>query len=102
MKSVGKAFLAILAVLVFTDFARADVVTDWNAIVTPIAVPARAPSPTSILDIATMQVAMHDAIQAFEHRYETYAPPISGATGSSVAAAAKAAHDVLVAHFPGM
>jgi hypothetical protein len=40
---------------------------------------------------------MHDAIQAFEQRYESFAPPILNATGSPIAAAATAAHDVLVA-----
>ena len=33
-------------------------------------------------------LAMHDAIQAFEHRYEPYGLPIAGATGSPIAAAA--------------
>jgi len=82
--------------------ARADVVTDWN-LITVQTINALAPAshlrpgPTSILDLATVHVAMHDAIQAFEHRYESYAPPIPAATGSPIAAAAKAAHDVLVA-----
>jgi len=82
--------------------ARADVVTDWNLITVQTInalTPAShlRPGPTSILDLATVHVAMHDAIQAFEHRYESYAPPIPAATGSPIAAAAKAAHDVLVA-----
>jgi hypothetical protein len=47
-----------------------------------------------------IHAAMHDAIQAFEHRFETYGPPIEGATGSPVDAAATAAHDVLVVLFP--
>jgi hypothetical protein len=41
-------------------------------------------------------LAMHDAIQAFEHRFESYTEPIADASGSPVAAAAAAAHDVLV------
>src|SRR5262249_5979893 len=42
----------------------------------------------------------HDAIQAYDGRFETYAAPILNASGSPVAAAASAAHDVLVAQFP--
>jgi len=77
----------------------ADVVTDWNLIATQLAVPAR-PGPSSMLDLAMVQVAMHDAIQAYEHRFESYGPTIPTASGSPVAAAATAAHDVLVARFP--
>jgi hypothetical protein len=47
-----------------------------------------------------VQAAVHDAIQAIEKRFELYAGPIPNATGSPVAAAASAAHDVLVARFP--
>jgi hypothetical protein len=82
--------------------ARADVVTDWNAIAVQTvaaAVPAR-PGPSAILDFAVVSVAMHDAIQAFDGRYEPYAGEIPNASGSAVAAAATAAHDVLVARFP--
>ena len=43
---------------------------------------------------------MHDAVQAFERRYEPYCMAIAGASGSPVAAAAKAARDVLAALFP--
>ena len=56
--------------------------------------------PASILDFATVHVAMHDAIQAFEKRFESYAAPITVASGSPIAAAAAAAHAVLVARFP--
>jgi hypothetical protein len=82
--------------------ARADVVVDWNAIATQTAFAAAPPrpGPTAILDLAMVSVAMHDAIQAFEGRYESYAGAIPNATGSPVAAAAVAAHDVLVARFP--
>jgi hypothetical protein len=51
---------------------------------------------SSILDLAMVHLAMHDAIQAYDHRFEPYAGTISNATGSPVAAAAAAAHDVLV------
>jgi hypothetical protein len=83
--------------------ARADnVVVDWNAIATQAifsAVPPR-PGPSAVLDLAILQAAVHDAIQAIEKRYESYGPGIPNASGSIVAAAASAAHDVLIARFP--
>jgi hypothetical protein len=47
-----------------------------------------------------VHLAMHDAIQAFERRYESYCIAIPNATGSPVAAASGAARDVLVGLFP--
>jgi hypothetical protein len=82
--------------------ANADVVLDWNAIAmqaTASATPPR-PGPSSILDLAIVHLAMHDAIQAFDRHYEPYAGEILNASGSAVAAAATAAHDVLVARLP--
>src|ERR1700740_916060 len=79
--------------------ARADVVSDWNAIAAQTAIPAR-PGPSAILDLTMVHAAMPDAIQAFQRRFEPYGTPIANASGSPVAAAARAAHDVLVARFP--
>jgi hypothetical protein len=47
-----------------------------------------------------VHAAVYDAVQAIEKRYEPYYVEIPGASGSPVAAAAKAAHDVLVNRFP--
>src|SRR5262245_37640093 len=85
-----------------TASAASDVVSDWNIIAgqaVAASVPPR-PGPSSILDFAVVHIAMHDAIQAIEGRYETYALSLQNAAGSPVAAAASAAHDVLVNHFP--
>lgn len=83
---------------------RADVVTDWNlrtlqTLGAATLTDAR-PGPSGILDLAMVHAAMHDAIQAFEKRFETVGMPVANATGSPVAAAATAAHDVLVNRFP--
>jgi hypothetical protein len=43
---------------------------------------------------------MHDAAQAYDQRFESYAGVIPGASGSSIVAVAKAAHDVLANRFP--
>jgi hypothetical protein len=94
--------LVVCGYLSWAAPVSADVVTDWNAIATPsilTGVPTRFGG-TSFLDFAMVHLAMHDAIQAFEGRYESYGAPIPGATGSPVAAAASAAHAVLVNRFP--
>lgn len=91
--------LIVCVCLSWAGLACADVVSDWNAIASQTAIPVR-PGPTAILDMAMVHVAMHDAIQAFQGRFEPYGSPISNASGSPVAAAARAAHDVLVARFP--
>jgi hypothetical protein len=80
-----------------------DAATDWNAIAVQAlvaAVPAR-PGPVAFLDLAVVQAAVHDAVQAIDRRYEPYHVHIPGASGSPEAAAAKAAHDVLVNILPG-
>jgi hypothetical protein len=54
----------------------------------------------SSLDIALVQVAVHDAVQAIDRRFEPYHVEIKGAKGSRSAAVAAAAHDVLVGIYP--
>ena len=81
--------------------AGADVITDWNT--TLLATIATAPPgaiPSRIIDIAVVHIAMHDAVQAIQQRFETYSPGITPASGSVIAAVSKAARDVLVNRFP--
>jgi len=103
MRNLSRAAgLIVCASLSWAAQAKADVVLDWNAIAIQTigaAVPPR-PGPSAILDVAVVHVAIHDAIQAFEGRFEPYVGSIPNATGSPIAAAATAAHDVLVARFP--
>ena len=80
--------------------ARADAVADWNAIAVQATVTGGRPGPTGVLDIAMAQAAVYDAVQAIEQQFEPYYVEIPGASGSPVAATAKAAHDVLVNRFP--
>ena len=91
--------LIVLQYLIWAAPATADVVTDWNEIATQTAVPAR-PGPSSVLDLAMVHIAMHDAIQAYQARFESYAGAIPNPSGSPIAAAASAAQAVLVAQFP--
>jgi hypothetical protein len=92
------AILAIL--LVVPASANADAVADWNAIAVQATITAARPGPTGVLDVAMVQAAVYDAVQAIERRYQPYYVEIKGASGSPVAAAAKAARDVLVNRFP--
>jgi hypothetical protein len=79
---------------------RADAVVDWD-IITGQTIPfATRPGGAPGLDYAMVHAAIHDAVQAYDRRFEPYAVDITGASGSPVAAVAKAAHDVLVALFP--
>lgn len=91
--------LAVI-VLALPAMVRADVVTDWNAIAVQATLTANRPGPSGVIDIAIVHVTMYDAVQAIEKKYEPYYVEIPGASGSPVAAAAKAAHDVLVNRFP--
>ena len=79
---------------------RADAVSDWNAIAVQSTITAARPGQTGMLDVAMVQLAIYDAVQSIEKKYEPYYVEIPGASGSPEAAAAKAAHDVLVSRFP--
>jgi hypothetical protein len=96
--------LSNLSMLVFLlavpSCARADAVSDWNAIAVQSTITAARPGQTGMLDVAMVQLAIYDAVQAIEKKYEPYYVEIPGASGSPEAAAAKAAHDVLVSRFP--
>ncbi len=95
------AAIAIVAILLAAPASvRADAVSDWNGFAVQAVVTGARPGPTGVLDIAMVQAAVYDAVQAIERDFEPYYVEIKGATGSPIAAAAKAAHDVLVSRFP--
>jgi hypothetical protein len=87
------------AALSLPGLASADAVTDWNEI-TVAAVSAGRPGPIGQMDIALVQIAVHDAVQAIENRYEPYHFDLKNAEGKRSAAVAAAAHDMLVGMFP--
>ena len=89
----------VLAALAWAGAAGADAITDWNDIAN-VAVAAGRPGPIGATDLALVQVAVHDAVQSFEHRFEPYYAEVKGAKGSKSAAVAAAAHGVLVAFYP--
>jgi PAP2 superfamily len=98
-------FLIALALLTLasTVVARADAVTDWNAIAsTTIVVNAGQPPPVSALSFAMVQGAVYDAVNAIDRGHQPYlVQPPSSPTDSKEAAAATAAFRVLVG-FPDL
>lgn len=77
--------------------AYADVVTDWNARTMSCAGVNR-PGVPGLLDVALVQAAVHDAVQAIQGRFEAYRyqNPSRLGVGSPAAAAAAASYGVLV------
>jgi len=101
----GTAAFLVWTSLTLATPAAADVVADWNVCAPTIIAAGRGTiqfgaGPATQLDLATVHLAMHDAIQAYDRRYAPYAGPIAGGEGSAIAAAARAAHTVLFAKFP--
>lgn len=96
--------ILLLALLGGAAPALADAVTDWNEI-TVQAVSTGRPGPIGAVDIALVQVAVHDAVQAIDQQFEPYHAEIDTAHGRRAegrrsAAIAAAAHDVLVGMYP--
>ena len=79
--------------------AYADAVTDWNA--RTITCSANRPSVQGLLDVALIQAAVHDAIQAIQGRFEAYryTNPSRLGVGSPAAAAAAASYRMLVTFY---
>lgn len=77
-----------------------DAVTDWNEIAVAAVATGR-PGPIGQPDLGLVQAAVHDAIQAYEKRFEPYYAAVKPKpAGSKVAAAVAAAHGVLVGFYP--
>ena len=74
-------------------------VTFWNNVAVTAATAGR-PGVPGLLDIALVQAAVHDAVQAIEGRYEPYLFSDPSATGSPQAAVAAAAYGVLAQLYP--
>jgi len=101
----GTTAIIIGTTLALATPAAADVVADWNVCAPGIIGTGRAAvqfgaGPSTQLDLAVVHLAMHDAIQAYDQRFQPYAGTIATGGGSAVAAAARAAHAVLLAKFP--
>ena len=105
MIKLCKVSLALVALTIgLTQKSVADAVVDWNVIAVQAVNAATStglrPGPSSVLDFAIVNAAIYDAVEAIDGRFKPYHVRIRRASGSPVAATAKAAHDVLVNRFP--
>jgi hypothetical protein len=108
---VGVAAVATMVATIATPVAQqavavpttADVVVEWNTHAQTAIVGTAAQGPTvAYLHFAMVQGAVYDAVNAIEGGAEPYlgSPSMADTGDSSAAAAAQAAHDVLVGIFP--
>ena len=101
---LGRAFILCL---LGTSIAGApaatagDVVTDWGARAVAIGAEKQLPNARFTRGLAMVHVAMFEAVNAIDRRYKPYKLDLAAQKGASrEAAAATAAHDVLVSLFP--
>jgi hypothetical protein len=103
-----KKLLLVLLVLAWPGLARANAVIDWNETAASAGFAGGLDNEFGCVDalhesriFAMMHVAIHDALNAIDRRYQPYAFDGQAPAGASPeAAVAAAAHDVLVALFP--
>ena len=95
------AYLILLAAIV-APVAHADVITDWNQVASRTFNAANVGGNTRARAAAMVNAAMFEAVNAVEGRYSPIAVRLEPAPkASAIAAAAAAAHRVLVEAAPG-
>lgn len=103
LTAVRHALLIALSIFAMPGLLAADIVTDWNATTELVAPRFGGPQQQSRVQ-AMVQIAVHDALNAIESRYERYAYHGVAAAGASpdaaVAAAARQALLGLLATLP--
>ncbi|MBW8906539.1 MAG: vanadium-dependent haloperoxidase [Betaproteobacteria bacterium] len=94
--------LLVLSVAAASPLAYADVILDWNRFALPIVNGApSAPAPVQFRAVAIVNVAMFQAVNSIEPRYQAYQSALAPAPGASKdAAAAVAAARVLARLYP--
>ena len=80
--------------------APAGVVEDWNNITSQVIGASTHSGPGILVDFAVVHAAIYDAVRGYDGLYQPYYASIENPAGSPVAAAAKAARDVLINRFP--
>src|SRR6266404_2198932 len=89
--------------------AAQNAVIDWNAIAVTAALngdqtisPGSNTSGGTSVYLAYMHLAIYDAVNAIDHRFQPYGAEIPAPTGASVdAAVIAAAYNTLISYFPG-
>src|SRR6266487_5653484 len=100
-KIIGCGLALTVLATVLVPIAKAeDPIADWNEISEKAVKTAGHAPPVAALDFAIVHLAIYDAVESIDRRYEPYHAFVPGATGLLSAAAAKAGHDVLVGLFP--
>ena len=96
-----KTAAAVAALLATTQPAAADTVSDWWELANKVS-PQFAPgSPEQQRTVTRVSLAMFEALNAIDRRYESYLKlPAGDAAASQDAAAATAAYHVLLHHYP--
>jgi len=101
MKYVASMIFVVSLLLGSTNLARADVITDWNEKAVSAGYAARVTPGMSARNIAMVHIAMFEAINSIEPRYTPYRARLSAESNASrEAAAAAAAHPILVRAYP--
>jgi hypothetical protein len=100
---ISRLWLITTLTAAFAGLARADVIMDWNAKADAIAAEKQVlPAPHSRV-ISMMHVAMFEAVNAIDRRYTPYKLDlVADRSTSREAAAATAAHDVLLSIYPDL
>jgi hypothetical protein len=99
-RAVLKAALAVLVAGVLTGLgwspiAHAGTVTDWNTLATDLVAAQQDPA-TQTHTLAIVHIAIHDALNAIDLKYEPYAYAGSAPRASTAAAVAAAARNTLI------
>jgi hypothetical protein len=107
MKETLVTFVVGLTVILLPCIATAqNVVTDWNQIAVTTALAGNSIIPPNIpngmaLYLGYVHLAIHDAVNAIEHRFKPYGSDIVAPAGASPeAAVVAAAYFTLLYHFP--
>jgi hypothetical protein len=87
----------ITIMLVLSGAARADVITDWNENAVAFVTMHRMLPPQAERVVASVHVAMFDAVNSIEHRYQQYRLAVTTAKDTSKEAAAAAAAAAVLA-----
>lgn len=102
MKIIRFVSSLVLALLMATCLSAQNVVVDWDAIASQtIITNAKEASVASGVWLAYVHLAIFDAVNSIDHRFQPYLFTTQAPAGASKdAAAAAAAHRVLVNYFP--
>jgi hypothetical protein len=94
--------IGMLSLAVASVVEAQNAVADWDAnTLTAVVTTAKKGPPGASVYFAYVSVAMYDAVNSIDHRYQPFAVSVRAARGASEdAAVTAAAHDVLAHYFP--